>query len=177
MVEVFLGKKYKALGWIKAKWPRKIVRWKKDKQWPENSNGFKWEKKAEKHRNKARIKNYEQLLQGIESDQQQRRKMEIGIPNGPRLGDIVVRARGLFKGYGEKLLIDGLDFDMPRGGIVGIIGANGAGKTTLFRMINGEEIPTQGELKVGETVQLSYVSQHRDDLDDNKTVWENISGT
>jgi sulfate-transporting ATPase len=133
-------------------------------------------KKARKHRNKARITNYEQLLQGIESDQQQRRKMEIGIPNGPRLGDIVVRARGLFKGYGEKLLIDGLDFDMPRGGIVGIIGANGAGKTTLFRMINGEETPTQGELKVGETVQLSYVSQHRDDLDDNKTVWENISG-
>ena len=89
---------------------------------------------------------------------------------------MVVGASGLFKGYGERLLIDDVDFELPRGGIVGIIGANGAGKTTLFKMICGEEQPDDGELRVGETVQLAYVSQHRDDLDDKKSVWENISG-
>ncbi|MBM76469.1 MAG: energy-dependent translational throttle protein EttA, partial [Proteobacteria bacterium] len=133
-------------------------------------------RKARQHRNKARIAQYERLLQGISDEEREGRRMEIGIPNGPRLGDLVVRASGLFKGYGERLLIDDVNFDLPRGGIVGIIGANGAGKTTLFRMICGEEEADKGELRVGETVQLSYVSQHRDDLDDNRSVWENISG-
>jgi sulfate-transporting ATPase len=92
------------------------------------------------------------------------------------LGEVVVRARNLRKGYGDRVLIEGLDFDLPRGGIVGIIGANGAGKTTLFRMITGEETPDDGELTVGETVKLSYVSQTRGELENDKSVWHNITG-
>jgi ATPase subunit of ABC transporter with duplicated ATPase domains len=101
---------------------------------------------------------------------------EIIIPQGPRLGDIVVQAEHLFKGYGDRLLIEDLNFSLPRGGIVGVIGANGAGKTTLFRMITGQEKPDQGALRVGETVQLAYVDQSRDSLDPKKNVWEEISG-
>ena len=101
---------------------------------------------------------------------------EIYIAPGPRLGDVVVEARGLKKGYGDNLLIDDLDFTLPRGGIVGVIGPNGAGKTTLFRMITGAEKPDGGTLKIGETVTVGYVDQSRDALDANKTVWEEISG-
>src|SRR5213079_938072 len=99
----------------------------------------------------------------------------IYIAPGPRLGDNVVQARHLRKGYGDNLLIDDLDFTLPRGGIVGVIGPNGAGKTTLFRMIVGQEKPDSGVLKVGETVQIAYVDQSRDDLDAEKLVWEAIS--
>jgi energy-dependent translational throttle protein EttA len=127
-------------------------------------------------RNKARVKQYENLLMDIESGRIAERKLDIAIPNGPRLGETVVRARGLCKGFGERWLIRDLDFDLPRGGIVGIVGANGAGKTTLFRMIAGDETPDQGELTVGQTVQLSYVSQGRDELVDDQSVWQNISG-
>ena len=127
-------------------------------------------------RNKARVKQYEKLLMDIESGEMEQRKLDIAIPNGPRLGDIVIRARGLSKGFGDRWLIDGLDFDLPRGGIVGIIGANGAGKTTLFRMITGEDSTDKGELTVGQTVKLSYVSQDRDELDPTKSVWDNITG-
>ncbi|MEK7261005.1 MAG: ATP-binding cassette domain-containing protein, partial [Pseudomonadota bacterium] len=101
---------------------------------------------------------------------------EIFIPPGPRLGDLVVEAKNLAKGFGDRLLIDGLSFNLPRGGIVGIIGPNGAGKTTLFRMITGLEKPDSGELRVGPTVQLAYVDQSRDTLDGKKTVWDEISG-
>ena len=127
-------------------------------------------------RNKARVKQYENLLMDIEAGKIAERKLDIAIPNGPRLGETVVRARGLCKGFGERWLIRDLDFDLPRGGIVGIVGANGAGKTTLFKMISGEETPDQGELTVGQTVQLSYVSQGRDELEPDKSVWQNITG-
>ena len=98
------------------------------------------------------------------------------IPPGPRLGDLVIEAEHLRKGYGDRLLIDDLDFRLPPGGIVGVIGANGAGKTTLFRMITGQEQPDAGTLPVGPTVELGYVDQSRDALDPKKTVWEEISG-
>jgi ATP-binding cassette ChvD family protein len=130
--------------------------------------------KARQTKSKARIRQFEELLG--EKARERRDNLEIMIPTGPRLGDVVVEAKGLRKGYGENLLIDGLDFSLPRGGIVGIIGPNGAGKTTLFRMITGMEKPDAGELKVGETVQLAHVDQFRDALNPKKTVWEEISG-
>ncbi|HEU5086683.1 MAG TPA: energy-dependent translational throttle protein EttA, partial [Roseiflexaceae bacterium] len=125
-------------------------------------------------KSKARISAYEQLLE--QSADKAERELEMYIPPGPRLGDLVVRAEGLAKGYGDKLLYDNLTFDLPPGGIVGIIGPNGAGKTTLFRMIVGQEQPDGGELQIGKTVQLAHVDQSRETLDANKTVWEEISG-
>src|SRR5204862_4545951 len=98
------------------------------------------------------------------------------IPAGPRLGDVVVEAEHLRKGFGDRLLIEDLSFSLPRGGIVGVIGPNGAGKTTLFRMITGQEEPDGGVLRLGDTVELAYVDQSRDALDPTKTVWEEISG-
>ena len=130
--------------------------------------------RARQAKSKARIEAYERLL--AEDPEDRERELEISIPPGPRLGDLVIEAKGLRKAYGEKLLFDDLSFSLPRGGIVGIIGPNGAGKTTLFRLITGEEKPDGGSLKVGETVKLAYVSQTRDTLDPNKNVWEEISG-
>ena len=101
---------------------------------------------------------------------------QIVIPNGPRLGNLVIEADKLSKGFGDRLLIDNLSFSLPPGGIVGVIGPNGAGKTTLFRMITGKEKPDAGTFKVGDSVKLGYVDQSRDSLDDKKTVWEEISG-
>jgi ATPase subunit of ABC transporter with duplicated ATPase domains len=101
--------------------------------------------------------------------------MELYIPPGPRLGDVVVEAVNVSKKYADKVLYDNLTFNLPQGGIVGVIGANGAGKTTMFRLITGEEKPDSGELRLGDTVQLAYVNQSRDHLDDSKTVWEEIS--
>ena len=103
-------------------------------------------------------------------------RVEIYIPPGPRLGDIVVEARGVKKGYGDKLLVEDMTFTLPKGGIVGIIGPNGAGKTTLFRMLVGQEQPDAGTLRIGETVQIGYVDQSREALDANKTVFEEITG-
>ncbi len=130
--------------------------------------------RARQAKSKARIGAYERLL--AEDPEQRERELEISIPAGPRLGDIVVRAEGLRKGYGERLLFDDLSFDLPRGGIIGVIGPNGAGKTTLFRLITGEEQPDAGVLRVGETVELAYVSQSRDTLAPAKTVWQEIGG-
>ena len=128
-------------------------------------------------RNKARLTRYEQLVDQIdEASSGNTTTTEIEIPPGPRLGDVVVRAQGVSKAFGDRLLVEDLTFDLPRGGIVGIVGPNGAGKTTLFKMIVGSEAPDGGELQVGETVSLSYVDQSRSDLDDDKSVWENISG-
>jgi sulfate-transporting ATPase len=129
--------------------------------------------RARQAKGKARLNAYEDLLK--EDTAKRIETAEIYIAPGPRLGDVVVEARGLKKGYGDNLLIDGLDFTLPRGGIVGVIGPNGAGKTTLFRMINGMEKPDAGTLKIGETVTVGYVDQSRDALDGNKTVWEEIS--
>jgi len=130
--------------------------------------------RARQAKGKARLNAYEELLR--EDSAQKIETAEIYIAPGPRLGDVVVEARGLKKGYGENLLIGGLDFTLPRGGIVGVIGPNGAGKTTLFRMITGLEQPDAGTLRVGETVQVGYVDQSRDALSAGKTVWEEISG-
>ena len=129
--------------------------------------------KARQAKSKARINAYEKML--AEDNSRQIDTAKIHIPAGPRLGDIVINAEGLSKGFGERLLIDDLSFRLPPGGIVGVIGPNGAGKTTLFRMITGGEAPDAGTFTVGETVKLGYVDQSRDDLEDDKTVWEVIS--
>jgi len=123
---------------------------------------------------KARISSYDDLLSRNPSEQI--KDLQIYIPPGPRLGDVVVEADGLRKGYGEILLMDNVNFSVPPGAIVGIIGPNGAGKTTLFRMITGEEQPDSGILKIGSTVELAYAEQSRDVLDPDKTVWQSISG-
>src|SRR5215475_1095533 len=130
--------------------------------------------RARQAKSKARLASYEEML--AEDRREREGTAEIVIPPGPRLGDLVVRAEGLAKGYGDRLLIDSLSFNLPRGGIVGVIGPNGAGKTTLFRMITGQEKPDAGSLRVGESVRLAYVDQSRDSLDPAKTVWEEISG-
>ncbi|MBK7189168.1 MAG: energy-dependent translational throttle protein EttA [bacterium] len=130
--------------------------------------------KARQKKNKARVSQYEQLVS--QERQMSSSAAQIRIPSGERLGNIVVAAEHLNKGYGDLLLFDDLTFSLPRGGIVGVVGPNGAGKTTLMRMITGEEKPDSGTLTVGETVRLAYVDQARDDLDAEKTVWENITG-
>jgi len=129
--------------------------------------------RARQAKSKARIESYERLL--AEEPERRERDLEISIPPGPRLGDVVINASGLRKGYGDRLLFDDLTFALPRGGIVGIIGPNGAGKTTLFRLITGEQQPDGGSLVIGETVKLGYVSQSRDTLDAMKNVWEEIA--
>jgi energy-dependent translational throttle protein EttA len=130
--------------------------------------------RARQAKGKARLNAYEQLLS--EDTAEKIDRVEIYIPPGPRLGDVVVEARDLRKGYGDLLLIDDLDFTLPKGGIVGVIGPNGAGKTTLFRMLVGQESPDAGTLRLGETVQIGYVDQSREALAGAKTVWEEISG-
>jgi len=129
---------------------------------------------ARRAKPKARLNAYEQLL--AEERNVKLDEVQIHIPAGPRLGEVVIEAEGLRKGYGEKLLIEDLTFKLPRSGIVGVIGPNGAGKTTLFRMLTGQEQPDAGSLKLGETVDLAYVDQSRDALDPDKSVWEEISG-
>jgi len=129
---------------------------------------------ARRNKPKARLNAYEALLaqdRNVKLDQ-----VQIHIPAGPRLGEVVVEAENLTKAYGDRLLIDGLDFKLPRGGIVGVIGPNGAGKTTLMRMIAGQEQPDSGALRIGDTVELAYVDQSRDALDPEKTVWQEVSG-
>jgi energy-dependent translational throttle protein EttA len=130
--------------------------------------------RARQAKGKARLNAYEELLR--EDTAQKIETAEIYIAPGPRLGDVVVEARHLRKGYADNLLIDELDFTLPRGGIVGVIGPNGAGKTTLFRMITAQEKPDAGTLKIGDTVKIGCVDQSRDALDANKSVWEEISG-
>jgi ATP-binding cassette ChvD family protein len=131
--------------------------------------------RARQAKSKARVTNYEQLLAEDQAQEQRQGAAQITIPPGPRLGDLVVEAKGLRKAYGDRLLIDGLDFTLPRGGIVGVIGPNGAGKTTLFRMITGQEQPDAGTLRVGDTVVPAYVDQSRESLDPAHTLWEEIS--
>jgi ATP-binding cassette ChvD family protein len=130
--------------------------------------------KARQSKSKARIKAYDELVERAEGKSLQ--TAQIVIPVGERLGDKVIEVEGLSKSYGDRLLIDNLSFKLPPGGIVGVIGPNGAGKSTLFKMITGEEKPDSGSITLGDTVQLGYVNQGRDDLASNKTVWEEISG-
>jgi ATP-binding cassette ChvD family protein len=130
--------------------------------------------KARQTKSKARINAYQELLS--QEGERRREQMEIYIPPGPRLGGVVISADQLSKAYGERLLFEGMTFDLPAGAIVGVIGPNGAGKTTLFRMIVGEEQPDSGTLVVGETVRLAYVDQSRDSLAGERPVWEEVSG-
>jgi sulfate-transporting ATPase len=132
--------------------------------------------KARQSKGKARYTAYDQLLEKNNNYQKSREEMEIFIPAGPRLGDVVVRAHDVSKAYGDKVLYEDMEFDLPAGGIVGVIGPNGAGKTTLFRMVVGQEQPDEGTFTVGETVKMGYVDQSRDTLNPDKTVWEEISG-
>ena len=132
--------------------------------------------RARQAKGKARLTSYDQLAAAAESAPDRAAALELTIPPGPRLGDVVVEADDLTKGFGDRLLIDHLSFSLPRGGIVGVIGPNGAGKTTLFRMITGQEAPDAGALRVGPTVQLAYVDQSRETLDADKTVYEELTG-
>ena len=124
-------------------------------------------------KSKARLARFEEL--SSQETQKRNETKELYIPPGPRLGELVIEANHISKGFGDRLLVDDLNFKLPQGGIVGIIGPNGAGKTTLFRMLTGKEPVDSGELRIGETVEIAYVDQSRDSLDDNKTVWEEIS--
>lgn len=163
--------------WLEQKQKRLAVEQKQEtsrqKQLERELEWIRQSPKARQAKSKARIASYEQLLsqdydRGVGDG-------AITIPPGPRLGDLVVEASGLSKAFGDKLLIENLNFNLPRGGIVGVIGPNGAGKTTLFRMLTGQEKPDQGEMKIGDTVVMGYVDQSRDSLDAKKTVWEEIS--
>ena len=124
-------------------------------------------------KSKARISSYEAMLN--QDTEKRSRELEIYMPPGPRLGDVVIKADNVSKAYGDNILVEGMTFSLPPGGIVGVIGPNGAGKTTLFRMITGQESPSSGDFKTGETVKLAYVDQSRDDLEADKSIWEVIS--
>jgi len=166
--------------WLEQKQQRLAMEAKADKRRQQTlERELEWIRmspRARQAKGKARLTSYEALAAEAEAAPDRAEKLEIVIPPGPRLGDVVVEAENLSKGYGDRLLIDDLSFSLPRGGIVGVIGPNGAGKTTLFRMITGSEKPDRGELRVGSTVQLAYVDQSRETLDPTKTVYEEITG-
>ena len=130
--------------------------------------------KGRRAKNKARLTNYESML--AEGNKEKEARLEIPIPNGPRLGNKVIEVEGLQKGFGDRLLIENLSFSLPPAGIVGIIGPNGAGKTTLFRMMMGEEQPDAGSVSFGDSVEVGYVDQRHKEIDEGKTVWEVVSG-
>ena len=165
-------------GWLEQKQKRLAVEEKqasaRQKTLQRELEWIRMAPKARHAKSKARIQRFDELRE--EAERQSEGSVEILIPVPERLGDEVVVAKGVSKGYGDRLLFENLNFALPRGGIVGVIGANGAGKTTLFRMIAGQEKPDAGELVVGKTVKLSYVDQSRDTLDGSKTVYEEISG-
>ncbi len=165
-------------GWLEQKQKRLAQEGKQEEARQRSlEHELEWVKqspRARQAKSKARLSAYEDLL--AQSKEKAPDTVQIVLPPGPRLGDLVIEAEHLSKGYGDRLLIDDLSFRLPPGGIVGIIGANGAGKTTLFRMITDQEKPDGGSFKVGETVKLGYVDQSRDTLNPTKTVWEEISG-
>ncbi|MDF3033965.1 MAG: transporter ATP-binding protein [Alphaproteobacteria bacterium] len=164
--------------WLEQKQKRLMVEQRQEssrqKQLARELEWIRQSPKARQSKSKARIQAYETLLN--QTHDQGTGDGAITIPAGPRLGDNVIEAKGLTKGYGNRLLIDSLDFRLPPGGIVGVVGPNGAGKTTLFRMLTGHDQPDTGTLKVGESVVMGYVDQSRDALNPTKTVWEEISG-
>jgi energy-dependent translational throttle protein EttA len=166
-------------GWLEQKLARLAVEQKQaDAKQRTLARELEWVRmspKARQSKGKARLSAYEQLLAAANDEKAVARELEIAIPPGPRLGDQVIEVKGLRKGFGDRLLIEDLSFSLPRSGIVGIIGPNGAGKTTLFRMVVGEEPPDAGVIAVGETVRLSYVDQGRDELDPDKTVFQEIT--
>jgi len=164
--------------WLEQKQKRLEVEEKKETERQRTlQRELEWIRMSPKGRHaksKARISSYEALLK--EEGEKHARDLQIYIPPGPRLGQVVIEAEGVSKAYGDRLLMEGMSFSLPPGGIVGVIGPNGAGKTTLFRMITGQEKPDSGTIRIGETVKLSYVDQSRDDLDPGKNIWEVISG-
>lgn len=163
--------------WLEQKQKRLAVEEKQEtsrqKQLTRELEWIRQSPKARQAKSKARISSYEQLL--AQDYDRGAGDGSISIPPGPRLGDLVIEANGLSKAFGDKLLIENLNFNLPKGGIVGVIGPNGAGKTTLFRMLTGQEKPDQGEMRIGDTVVMGYVDQSRDSLDAKKSVWEEIS--
>ncbi len=164
--------------WLEQKQERLLLEEKKETERQKTlQRELEWVRMAPRARHaksKARISAYEQMLN--EENEGRQKDLEIFIPAGPRLGNVVIEAENIAKAYGEKVLFEDLSFKLPPGGIVGVIGPNGAGKTTLFRMIVGQEKPDNGSFKVGDTVKLAYVDQSRDILDPEKTVWQMISG-
>jgi ATP-binding cassette ChvD family protein len=167
-------------GWLEQKQIRLEQKERRDKKQEQTlAKELEWIRmspKARQSKGKARLTSYEQLLAEANDGKDRAEKLEIFIPPGPRLGDIVIEAEGVTKGFGDRLLIENLSFDLPPGGIVGVIGPNGAGKTTLFRMITGQETPDAGSLKIGQTVKIAYVDQSRDSLAADATVYEEITG-
>lgn len=163
--------------WLEQKQKRLLVEQKQEtsrqKELERELEWIRQSPKARQAKSKARIASYEELL--AQDYDRGTGDGSISIPPGPRLGDLVIEANALSKGFGDRLLIENLNFNLPKGGIVGVIGPNGAGKTTLFRMLTGQEKPDQGEMRIGDTVVMGYVDQSRDTLDANKTVWEEIS--
>jgi ATP-binding cassette ChvD family protein len=164
-------------GWLEQKAKREDIEAKsessRDRTLARELEWIRQGAKARQAKSKARINAYEALL--AQQNEKGVEQAQIYIPAGPRLGDLVIEAKELTKGFGDKLLIEDLNFKLPPGGIVGVIGPNGAGKTTLFRMITGGETPDQGTFRVGDTVKLGYIDQSRDSLRADKTVWEEIS--
>src|SRR6195256_308475 len=164
--------------WLEQKQERLAVEEKQDsarkRTLARELEGVRMSPRARHAKSKARLGAYEQMLPDAQNFKLD--KVEIHIPPGPRLGDLVIESEGVQKGFGDKLLVEDLTFSLPPAGIVGVIGPNGAGKTTLFRMIAGAEAPDGGTLRIGDTVKIGYVDQSRDALDANKSVWEEISG-
>lgn len=164
--------------WLEQKQQRLLQEEKKETERQKTlAREFEWIKmspRARQAKSKARISSYEEMLK--EESEKRQKDLEIYIPPGPRLGNVVIEAENVSKSYGEKVLFENLNFKLPPGGIVGVIGPNGAGKTTLFRMIVGQEKPDSGSFKIGDTVKLAYVDQSRDILDPEKSVWQMISG-
>ncbi len=167
-------------GWLEQKQIRLEQKERRDRKQEETlSRELEWIRmspKARQSKGKARLTSYEALLAEAQSGKDRAEKLEIFIPPGTRLGDVVIEAEGVSKGFGDRLLIDDLTFVLPPGGIVGVVGPNGAGKTTLFRMITGQEVPDEGVMKIGQTVKLAYVDQSRDSLTADATVYEEITG-
>ncbi|MEB2311255.1 MAG: energy-dependent translational throttle protein EttA [Sorangiineae bacterium] len=165
-------------GWLEQKSARLAVEEKQEsarqRKLKQELDWVRASPRARQAKSKARLTAYEDLM--AQANKGPSDPTEIGIPPGPRLGDLVIEAKGLTKGFGERLLIDHLDFRLPRSGIVGVIGPNGAGKTTLFRMLVGEDAPDEGALVVGETVQVAYVDQSREALSGDNSVWQEVSG-
>jgi ATP-binding cassette ChvD family protein len=168
-------------GWLEQKQARLEQKERRDRKREETlARELEWIRmspKARQSKGKARLSSYEQLLaEAQDANRDRAEKLEIFIPPGPRLGDVVIEAEGVSKGFGDRLLIEDLTFDLPPGGIVGVIGPNGAGKTTLFRMITGQEQPDEGTFKVGQTVKIAYVDQSRASLNADATVYDEITG-
>jgi len=167
-------------GWLEAKQIRLEQKERRDRKMEDTlARELEWIRmspKARQSKGKARLNSYEQLLAEAQDGKDRAEKLEIFIPPGPRLGDVVIEAEGVTKGFGDRILVEDLTFNIPPGGIVGVVGPNGAGKTTLFRMITGQEQPDSGTMKIGQTVKIAYVDQSRASLNPDATVYEEITG-